>query len=213
MILNASGLSATGKSIEVVETDQDVDFPGNMNLSITAQGDNNIVGVRLFYRTIDSNIWAYAYPNFVPATRITASLNLTGEASSYLPPGTEVEYYYEITDAQGNVLRTDSTVVVYDDTRFEWDYVQVGPLTLSYYDQSESKVQSVIKELESDLENLQRILQLDDTAEIKGVIYSRRLHTLDAFPQQSRTTTEQKVFQGFAFPILGVRNEPRAYCP
>lgn len=200
MILNASGLSATGKSIEVVETDQDVDFPGNMNLSITAQGDNNIVGVRLFYRTIDSNIWAYAYPNFVPATRITASLNLTGEASSYLPPGTEVEYYHEITDAQGNVLRTDSTVVVYDDTRFEWDYVQVGPLTLSYYDQSESKVQSVIKELESDLENLQRILQLDDTAEIKGVIYSRRLHTLDAFPQQSRTTTEQKVFQGFAFP-------------
>ena len=111
-----------------------------------------------------------------------------------------MEYYHEITDAQGNVLRTDSTVVVYDDTRFEWDYVQVGPLTLSYYDQSESKVQSVIKELESDLENLQRILQLDDTAEIKGVIYSRRLHTLDAFPQQSRTTTEQKVFQGFAFP-------------
>ena len=56
------------------------------------------------------------------------------------------------------------------------------------------------KSLEADLERLQRLLQLDQTASIKGVIYSRRSHTLEAFPQQSRTTTEQQIFQGFAFP-------------
>ena len=59
-----------------------------MDLSVTAEGDADIVEVRLFYRTVGSQVWAYAYPDFVPANRVTASLNLTGEASTYLPPGT-----------------------------------------------------------------------------------------------------------------------------
>jgi hypothetical protein len=196
----ASGLFAAGGSIEVIETNEEVDFPGNVDLSVTAQGDDKIVEVRLFYRTVGSRVWAYAYPSFIPSNLITASLNLTGEVSSYLPPGTEVEYYYEITDSQGNILRTYATVVEYTDTRFDWNEVKIGPLTLQYYDQPASRVRSVAKSLEADLERLQRLLKLDQTNEIKGVIYARRSHTLDAFPQQSRTTTEQQIFQGFAFP-------------
>jgi hypothetical protein len=199
-MLSASSLYAAGGDIEVVATGEDVKFPGNVDLSVTAEGDAGIVEVRLFYRTVGSQIWAYAYPDFMPANRITASLNLTGEVSTYLPPGTEVEYYYEITDAQGNVLRTEPTVVEYEDTRFDWEEVKVGPLTLRYYDQSDLRVRGVVRSLEADLARLQRVLQLEQADEIKGVIYSRRSHTLDAFPQQSRTTTEQQTFQGFAFP-------------
>ena len=199
-MLSASSLSAAGGDIEVVSTGEEVSFPGNVDLSVTAEGDADIVEVRLFYRTVGSQVWAYAYPDFVPANRVTASLNLTGEVSTYLPPGTEVEYYYEITDAQGNVLRTEPTVVEYEDTRFDWEEVKVGPLTLRYYDQSDLRVRGVVRSLEADLARLQRVLHLGQTEEIKGVIYSRRSHTLEAFPQQSRTTTEQQTFQGFAFP-------------
>ena len=53
-----------------------MEFPGNVDLSVTAEGSVNIVEVRLFYRTVGSQVWAYAYPDFVPANRITASLNL-----------------------------------------------------------------------------------------------------------------------------------------
>jgi len=196
----ASSVSAAGGDIEIVSTDESVNFPGNMDLSVTAEGDADIVDVRLYYHTVGSRIWTYAYPDFVPANRITATLNLTGEVSTYLPPGTEVEYYYEITDAHGNVLQTELALVEYEDTRFDWDEVKVGPLTLRYYDQSGAVVRSVAKKLESDLARLQDVLQIEQADEIKGVIYSKRSHTLDAFPQQSRTTTEQQTFQGFAFP-------------
>ena len=199
-LMTASSVSAAGGDIEVVDTGEDVDFPGTVDLSVTAEGDADIVEVRLFYRTVGSNVWAYAYPEFVPDNRVTASLNLTGEVSTYLPPGTEVEYYYEITDAQGNMLRTDPTVVEYEDTRFDWTEVKVGPLTLRYYDQSDLRVRGVVRLLESDLARLQTLLQLEQPDDIKGVIYARRSHTLEAFPQQSRTTTEQQTFHGFAFP-------------
>ncbi len=200
VLLTASSVSAAGGGIEVIDTSEEVDFPGNVDLSVTAEGDSEIVEVRLFYRTVGSKVWAYAYPEFVPDNRVTASLNLTGETSTYLPPGTEVEYYYEIRDAEGNMLRTEPTVVEYEDTRFDWSEVKVGPLTLRYYEQSDLRVRGVVRSLESDLERLQGLLQLEQPDEIKGVIYSRRSHTLDAFPQQSRTTTEQQIFQGFAFP-------------
>ena len=199
-LISASNLSAAGEEIQVVKTSEDVAFPGNINLSVTAEGDSDIVDVRLFYRTVDNLVWAYAYPDFVTANRITASLNLAGETSTYLPPGTEVEYYYEITDSQGNVVRTNPTVVEYEDTRFNWAETKIGPLTLRYYDQSDSRVSAMVKLLESDLSRLLGLLQLDQPDDIKGVIYSRRSHTLEAFPQQSSTTTEQQTFQGFAFP-------------
>lgn len=198
-VLNASSLSAAGGPIEVVATDEEVDFPGNVDLSVTVEGEADIVEVRLFYRTVGNRVWAYAYPDFVPSKRITASLNLTVEVSTYLPPGTEVEYYYEIRDSQGNVMRTDPAVVVYSDNRFDWEEIKIGPLTLLYYDQPDSRVRAVAQRLESDLERMQELLQLEVASEIKGMIYSRRSDTLAVFPQQSRTTTEQQTFQGFAF--------------
>jgi len=197
-------VSAAGGNIQVVETAEEVDFPGNVDLSLTAEGDAEIVEVRLFFRTSGSPFWAYAYPDFDPASRITASLNLTGEVPTYLPPGTELEYYYEITDSLGNVLRTDARMLVYSDTRFDWQETKVGPLTLMYYDQSDSRVQRLAERLEADMERLGQLLQLDSPDEIKGVIYSTRDDTLAAFPQQSRTTTEQHTFQGFAFPEQGL---------
>ena len=192
-------LSAAGGAIEVVATDEKVEFPGNVDLSVTVEAEAEIVEVRLFYRNVGSRIWAYAYPTFVPANRITASLNLKGEGSGYLPPGTEVEYYYEIKDALGNVLNTEPTIVEYEDTRFDWEEIKIGPLTLLYYDQPDSRVRAVARVLESDMERLQELLELEPVREIKGMIYSRRSDTLAAFPQQSRTTTEQQIFQGFAF--------------
>ena len=203
-ILTASTLSAAGGTIEVVATDENVEFPGTVDLSVTVEGEAEIVAVRLFYRTVGSRVWAYAYPDFVPSNRITASLNLTGEVSSYLPPGTEIEYYYEIRDSQGNVLNTEPAVVEYEDTRFDWEEIKIGPLTLLYYDQPDSRVRGVARSLESDMQRLQELLQLEPAGEIKGMIYSRRSDTLAAFPQQSRTTTEQQIFQGFAFPERGI---------
>ena len=200
VLIYASDVSATGGKIQVVTTSEDIAFPGSVYLSVTAEGDTEIVEVQLFYRTVGDRIWAYSYPDFVTANRITASLNLASEVSTYIPPGTEIEYYYEITDSQGNVVHTKPKMMEYEDTRFDWAETKVGPLTLRYYDQSHAQVSAVVKLLESDFTRLLGLLQLDHPDDIKGVIYSRRSHTHEAFPQQSRTTTEQQTFQGYAFP-------------
>ena len=196
-------VSAAG-GIHVVDSDVVVTFPGEVDLTLTAEGDEEIVEVRVFYRPAGSNIWAYAYADFEPDTKITARQVLPPNSVTYLAPGAEVEYYYEIRDAQGNLFKSERASVEYLDHRFDWERTQIGPLTLLYYDHSESRVASVAREVQQDLDRVLRVLQLDPSESMKGVIYNQSSDAQEAFPEQSRTTTERGIFGGFAFPEQGV---------
>jgi hypothetical protein len=196
-------VSAAG-GIQVVDIDVVVTFPGEVDLTLTAEGEEEIVEVRVFFRPAGGKIWAYAYADFEPDTKITATQVLPPNSVTYLAPGAEVEYYYEIRDVQGNVLTSERAVVEYLDHRFDWKRTQIGPLTLLYYDHSDSRVSAVAKEVQEDLDRIIRVLQVEPSGSMKGVIYNRGSDAQEAFPEQSRTTTERGVFGGFAFPEQGV---------
>ncbi len=193
-------VSATGGTIQVVDTGVVVSFPGEVDLTLTAEGEEEIVEVRVFYRPAGGKIWAYAYADFEPNTKIIATQMLPPNAVTYLAPGAEVEYYYEIRDVEGNVFTSERSVVEYLDHRFDWKRTQIGPLTLLYYDHSDSRVAAVAKEVQQDLDRIVRVLQVEPSGSMKGVIYNRGSDAQEAFPEQSRTTTERGVFGGFAFP-------------
>lgn len=202
-LIALGSVSAAG-GIHIVESDVVVTFPGEVNLTLTAEGEEEIVEVRVFYRPAGSNIWAYSYADFEPDTMITARQVLPPNSVTYLAPGVEVEYYFEIRDAQRNLFKSEQATVEYLDHRFDWERTQIGPLTLLYYDHSESRVASIAKEVQQDLDWVLRVLQLEPSENMKGVIYNQSSDAQEAFPVQSRTTTERGIFGGFAFPEQGV---------
>jgi hypothetical protein len=200
----AHPVQAAGSDIKVLDIREEVNFPGDLTFTLTAQGDQEIVEVRLLYRALDRSIWSYAYPQFSPGRRITARFNLRTVGVGYIPPGTEVEYYYVIRDAEGNVHQTEPAVVEYTDDRFEWERAQVGPLVLLYHDVPESTVNSVTEEVKAQLQRISSLLPVEQDRPLKGVIYNRRSEALDAFPFQSQTISDAHVFGGYAFPPNGV---------
>ena len=204
VLLPALPARATGGDIQVISDDLDVKFPGGLAFSLTAEADAEIVEVRLLFRTLDNGTWSYAYPTFQRGSRITASLDLNSTGNIYLPPGTRLEYYYVIRDSLGNEHRTSPTVFEYTDTRFQWEQTQIGPLVLSHYNLSESRVSSVAQQVEPELERIAGLLPVHTEGSMKGIIYNRRAHAEEAFPFQSQTISEQHVLQGFAFPASGV---------
>ena len=188
----------------MVSDQLEVRFPGGLDFDLTAEAEGEIVEIRLFYRTLEEGIWSYAYPKFDPGQRITASLDLDTSGSVYLAPGTQVEYYYIIRDSLGNEYQTSLATLEYVDTRFQWKEVQAGPLVLSYHDVGESRVTSVVNQVERELERIAAILPAGNRGPIKGIIYNRRSEAAAAFPRQSQTITEQEVYAGFSFPATGV---------
>lgn len=201
--LTTAPAQASG-GIEVLEDSRKVDFPDGLSFSLTAQGDADIVEVQLLYRTVGSDVWFYTYAHFSPGTQVAVNLDLSFGGSAYLPPGTELEYYYVIHDAQGNVHQTDSQLIEYSDNRFQWERVQIGPLELLYHGLSQSRVDSVSQAVEGGLARVLDLLELDTVRPIKGVIYNSDSEARPAFPRQSETITEAQVFGGFAFPSNGV---------
>lgn len=195
-----SSAAATGGGIEVVEDDRRADFPTELSFTMTAESVEDIVEVQLLYRTAGSQVWSYAYADVIPGKRVTSNLDLIVAGSAYLPPGVDVEYYYIITDAQGNTHTTEIKSVEYLDGRYQWDHTQVGSLTLLYHGLSKSRVEAVSREVEEALSQIRSLLKLDNPEPIRGVIYNRRSEAQNAFPRQSQTITDARFFGGFAFP-------------
>ncbi len=195
---------AAGGGIEVIRDERKVDFPTGLNFTITAESDDDIVEVQLLYRTANSQVWSYAYANVVPGKRITSNVSLMIGRPVYLPPGVDVEYYYVITDAQGNTHTTDVQSVQYLDGRYHWDRTQIGSLTLLYHELSGSTVRSVSLEVKEALSHIRSLLQLENPGPMRGVIYNSNSEAQSAFPRQSQTITDQHVFGGFAFPANSI---------
>ena len=99
------------------------------------------------------------------------SLNLSTDGAGYLPPGTDLGYYYSIRDATGNVHETPHPIFEQVDNRFAWEKTRAGPLTLLYHDVPQSQVAVVAQEVESELRRIGHLLQINLDQPIKGVIY------------------------------------------
>ena len=200
----AQPVEATDSSIEVVSESRRVEFPNGLSFSLTAQGDADIVEIRFLHRLRGSNVWSYAYPEFRSGLRVYANLDISVAGPDYLPPGSEMEYYYVLRDAHGNVHQTDPNVVEYADSRFHWERAQLGGLQLLYHELPQSQVNAVSETVEGRLAYVLDLLGIDSFRPVKGVIYNSYAEARPAFPHLSKTIAEARVFGGYAFPSSGV---------
>ena len=199
-----SGVHAAGGAIQVLEMRQQVNFPDGVGLTITAESDADIVEVRVYFRAAGSRKWGYAYADFEPGSRVVATRSIPANEAAYLAPGVDVEYFYQIRDAQGAVLKTERSIVEYLDDRFDWRRVNIGPLELVYHDISDGRVAGTARELSRDLQRVVDLLQFEPRKTFKGVIYNSYADANAVFPVQSQTTTDHGTFAGYAFPEQGV---------
>ena len=206
MLLNLAFVPAQESlgSIRVVSDTWHIEFPSRVVFNLAAEAPGNIREVRLRYRLAGGSTWSYAYPEFTPGQRITATHSLNTDGATYLPPGTKMEYYYLLRDSGGRQLETPPETLEYADTRFGWDETRIGPLVLHHHAFPRSYIQRISGEVESGLTHIQDLLGLESPDPIQGMVYRHRADAIAAFPHQSRTITDQHVFAGFAFPLKGL---------
>ena len=154
LAFSSTRVEAAGEGIQVVNISHEIEFPGDIGFTLTAEGEEEIVEVELRYKPLNSDVWSYAYPHVEPGRRITTGFALNAVGADYLPPGAEIEFYYVIRDSAGNEHETEPEVIEYVDNRFDWQSTQIGPLTLLHHNQSPSRVTSVARSVEPKLEAL-----------------------------------------------------------
>jgi hypothetical protein len=197
--LSPASIFALGEPVEIVAEQSTVVFPSSMKFNLILERNSPISEIRLYYKAVGSPVWSYTYPTLDHSSHIEASYSLKTSGSTYLPPGTEVEYYYSIRYTYGKVVRTPLNSILYLDNRFDWNTTEIGPITLYWHDQSETRVQQVADQARQSIARAGSILGVSPSRPINGIIYNSFPETIQAFPDYSATLSAERIFQGFAF--------------
>ncbi len=158
LALGAKPSSAQGLS--VTDGGAQNDFPDGIEFRVSAQSDEPIESVRLRYTVLPDGTAASGVPDFEPATSVSTTFTLAGNEPPrvYLPPGTRIDYHWEVEDAAGDVATTPEKAFVYEDTRFHWTTLEANGVVLHYYSGSEADAQAMLDVAREALDGMSSLL-------------------------------------------------------
>jgi hypothetical protein len=133
--------------LSVINSWAEADFPTSLSLNLSARSNFNITDIRLCY-SVDhigfADVFSEALLDFVPATTVDVSWSLDMVKVGGLPPGSSLDYWWKIEDASGARLETEPANVRFEDTRYDWDSLTEGELTLYCYQHDEAFVNELM---------------------------------------------------------------------
>jgi|GEM_PF-29727 len=145
-LATATSYSPDPGQIRALSTTTKVEFPTALTFNLEAESDVNITDIALRYKV---NKISYApliaeiRPKFTPARRVEASWTWDTRKSS-LPPGAKIDYKWLIEDAAGGELETDMDTVRFEDNRYAWRTLEVGQVSLFWYQGSSSFAETLL---------------------------------------------------------------------
>ena len=148
------GPVAAQGGIEVASQDVSNEFPNGAVFSVSATSDAEITEVTLRYEVAPDGSRAYGVAECTGVTSVQCTFDLKSNVRTFLIPGIEITYFWELDDAAGNHLETEPALYVYEDSRFSWQSMSEGNITVWFYSAGEEEVRNV---LQVGLETLERM--------------------------------------------------------
>lgn len=113
-----------------------IDFPMGVTFSVVAESSSDIVDVRLHYM-IDREQFARVVNEikltFTSDDTVTAEWYWDMRMTGGLPMGTNVDYWWTVTDAAGTTAESLPVTLTLEDTRYDWRNIEEGMVTLNWY--------------------------------------------------------------------------------
>lgn len=141
LVLLSPGVVLASKGLAVLGSSVEVDFPVTLNFSLSARSEVNITDIRLHYRVdrVDfARITSEVYIELVPAAAVDVEWTWDMRKTGGLPPGSGVEYWWTVVDAEGDRVETKPVRVDFADNRYTWRSLTEGQVTINWYEGEES---------------------------------------------------------------------------
>jgi len=147
LVLLSPGLVQAQSELAILSSSAQAEFPFKLNFNLSAEGDVNIIDIRLCY-TVDrmsfAQVTSEVYIEFVPSAAVDVGWTLEMVKIGGLPPGSSVEYWWKVEDANGDKVETAPVRVQFDDIRYPWRSLTEGKVTMYWYEGDESFIQQLM---------------------------------------------------------------------
>jgi hypothetical protein len=182
LIAIVPGVAAQESTVDVTAQDVSSTFRDNVTFTLSADSDAEIVDVDLLYKIAGQVATSRNQADFVPGTSVDAEYVLNqNEPGNYFPPGTELQYWWKLTDADGDVTATERQALVYLDETHNWDTLENERLTLYWYEGDDEFSQNLYDRANASLDTLEEDLGVMLEEPIKIFIYADHTDFMDAY--------------------------------
>jgi len=196
-------VAAAQGSIRVTNQKVETAFRDYITFKISVDGDSKISSARLFYSVTGQTATARGDASFDPATHVEASFTID-QKKDYFPPGTELQYWWRITDETGQSLQTDKQTLDYMDDRHPWQKLSSDRLTLYWYNGGKDLGQSLFDEANKTLDQIEADTGVKVKMPIKIFIYGNYNDLHDAIAVGSQEWTGGQAFTDQGSVVIGV---------
>jgi len=147
--------------LTILDSSVQVEFPSKLSFNLSAQSDVSITDIRLHY-TVDrlgfAQVTSEVYIDFVPSPTVDAQWTWDMRKTGGLPPGSSVDYWWTVEDADGNRIETALLQLQFDDLRYPWHSLTEGEVTIYWYEGDNSFAREIMAAAQQALARL-----VDDT--------------------------------------------------
>jgi acyl-CoA-binding protein len=174
VLLVPVGVNA-GSSLSVTASSVTTNFPASLTFNISASSGVDITDIRLHY-TVDrmhfADVVSEIPVGFTPATRVQAQWLWDMRQTGGQPPGSRVDYWWTISDADGNRLETTPAAVQIEDNRYNWHSLTRDDVTLNWYQGNNAFAGELMDAVQAALSRLSENTGAELTEPIQLYIYA-----------------------------------------
>jgi len=178
-VSSSVSVHAATSPITVTSHLQKENFPTSVTITMTANDSSSTITSATLYISFQSGgIYGGSIGGeqhtvtLTPARTVTASYNEDLTGSSFVLPGTPINYYWVIKDSANNSYTDATQNIVLSDSRFPWQHLTHGLLQINWYNQPQSFGQTILDHATSDLTRISHNLGVTPNAPINLWIYA-----------------------------------------
>ncbi len=200
-----SGATVRAQSDEaviVISSSVESQFPEGMTFKVDIESDLRIDDIRVTFEVGDRGTTQYSYLDLDQTTRPLINGELfhrTNSRDRYIPPGTMIKYWFEITDENGDTYLIEPKFFRFDDARFEWDEVTRGTVTILYHGPVRVRAERLAEAALESLELMGPVTGADTETPIVMTLYNNNAEMIEAVVARSLASSRELVTEGQAF--------------
>ena len=169
-----------------VTTSVESRFPDGLHFDVTITGPVEIAEARVRFRVLGEQVTRNAPLEFEPGRRVQAGLLVrTDTAQRYIPPGAEIEYSVDVTDATGARTESATERTVFLDPRFEWSRIDAPGVYLLYYGGQEGRARRALEAAQDALVQMSDLMGIEERDTLRLTVYNTISAMRDALPPRS----------------------------
>jgi hypothetical protein len=147
------------------------DFPNGIVFTLDASSPDGIEDARLVYRIQSDGVRNSAVADCAGGTSVTCTYMLQGGRETTLIPGADITYFWRVSSG-GETIETEPQRFVYEDTRFDWQSLSEGNVTVHYYAGGEDGARSILTAARETIDSMSALLGATVNFPVKVRLYA-----------------------------------------